>query len=304
MQDFAQSQSKILECMRTMIKDCDNALVDKLFSTLIHGKMLRSKLVLAICKESKQALELCAIIELIQSASLLHDDVIDNAPTRRNSPSFHTNFGNKNAILLGDILYARAFFELTKLPLQIAQSLSDSVVKLSIGEAEDVFMSESFNANKERYLKMCENKTASLIAASSESAAILSGLDSYKYKIYGKNLGIAFQIIDDILDVTQDAATLGKPAMSDLSEGKSTLPFILFFSHATQAEQERFLGLFAKKLDIQDQVWLKECLVRYACITESIDLAKSYAKISLETIKNECNPELSAIVESMIEREF
>ncbi|MGI0406239.1 polyprenyl synthetase family protein [Helicobacter himalayensis] len=326
--DFTQAKEKITQTMLAMIGACENDIINELFSQLQSGKMLRSKLVFAILekldsarvgqsydyesnKSSKQILEsaitLCAIIELIQSASLLHDDVIDNATTRRAKPSLNARFGNKNAIMLGDVLYAKAFYELSKFQPQIAQSLSESVVRLSIGEIEDVFMAQNFNENLARYLQMCEYKTAWLIAASAECAALLAGLaqkECAQFKEYGRNLGIAFQIIDDILDVTQSAEVLGKPSMSDFSEGKSTLPFIYLFSRAPDSVKKELLGLFRKELDSVQIVWLKENFARYECIKDSIVLAKSYAQKALDSIKDKNNPTLESLAKSMIEREF
>ncbi|RDU53729.1 octaprenyl-diphosphate synthase [Helicobacter sp. MIT 00-7814] len=326
--DFTQAKEKITQTMQTMIGACENDIINELFSHLQSGKMLRSKLVFAIlekldCARANEAetslsskssahlldsaITLCAIIELIQSASLLHDDVIDNATTRRAKPSLNARFGNKNAIMLGDVLYAKAFYELSKFPPQIAQSLSESVVRLSIGEIEDVFMAQNFNENLTRYLQMCEYKTAWLIAASAECAALLAGLEQREcaqFREYGRNLGIAFQIIDDILDVTQSAEVLGKPSMSDFSEGKSTLPFIYLFSRAPDSTKQELLGLFKKELDSTQIAWLKESFTRYECIKDSITLAKSYAKKALDSIKDKNNPTLESLAKSMIEREF
>lgn len=326
--DFTQAKEKITQTMHSMIGACENDIINKLFSHLQSGKMLRSKLVFAILekldsvradevKSSKSdkssahllesAITLCAIIELIQSASLLHDDVIDNATTRRAKPSLNARFSNKNAIMLGDVLYAKAFYELSKFPPQIAQSLSESVVRLSIGEIEDVFMTQNFNENLARYLQMCEYKTAWLIAASADCAALLAGLEQKEcaqFREYGRNLGIAFQIIDDILDVTQSAEVLGKPSMSDFSEGKSTLPFIYLFSRAPDSIKQELLGLFKKELDSAQIAWLKENFARYECIKDSIALAKSYAQIALDSIKDKNNSTLESLAKSMIEREF
>ena len=304
MQDFDKVRERIVVIMQGFVADCGNEIVTELFAKTNQGKMLRSKLLLAVSGVSEEALKLCAIIELIQSASLLHDDVIDNANTRRKSPSLNAIFGNKNAIMLGDVLYAKAFFELSTYEQSIAKSVSDSVCRLAVGEIEDVFMAQSFNTNKTRYLQMCELKTAALIAASAECGALLSGLDSQKYRSYGNNLGIAFQIIDDVLDITQSTEVLGKPAMSDLSEGKSTLPYIYLYERATQEVRQELLTLFGTPLCESKAQWLKEQLNAHHCVQDSIAKACEYALSALDSIQGEGNTQLNEIVQNMIEREF
>lgn len=304
MQDFDKVRERIVAIMQGFVADCGNEIVTELFAKTNQGKMLRSKLLLAVSGVSEEALKLCAIIELIQSASLLHDDVIDNASTRRKSPSLNAIFGNKNAIMLGDVLYAKAFFELSTYEQSIAKSVSDSVCRLAVGEIEDVFMAQSFNTNKTRYLQMCELKTAALIAASAECGALLSGLDSQKYRSYGNNLGIAFQIIDDVLDITQSTEVLGKPAMSDLSEGKSTLPYIYLYERATQEVRQELLTLFGTPLCESKAQWLKEQLNAHHCVQDSIAKAREYALSALDSIQGEGNTQLNEIVQNMIEREF
>ena len=302
--DFEWAKERIGAIMQGFVADCGNEIVNALFAKTNQGKMLRSKLLLAVSGVSEEALGLCAIIELIQSASLLHDDVIDNAHTRRNSPSLNALFGNKNAIMLGDVLYAKAFFELSAYERAIAKSVSDCVCRLAVGEIEDVFMAQSFNTNKVRYLQMCELKTAALIAASAECGALLAGLDSQKYRAYGNNLGIAFPIIDDVLDITQSAEVLGKPAMSDLSEGKSTLPYIYLYERATQEVRQELLALFAKPLSESSAQWLRVQLDSYHCVRDSIAKAREYALSALDSIQGEGNAQLSKIAQNMIEREF
>lgn len=310
-QDFAPIKQQIASIMQNFIQDSNNPLLLAQFENLSAGKMLRSKLLLAISGESQQALKLCAIIELIQSASLLHDDVIDNAKTRRAKPSINALFGNKNAIMLGDALYSKAFFELASFDAKIAQSIADSVFRLSIGEIEDVAMSECFNNNKERYIQMCADKTASLIASSAECGAILRGLESEKYKNYGCNLGIAFQIVDDILDITQSSQVLGKPAMSDFSEGKATLPYILFSQRASKKEFDTLLSLYKRELDATQRQWIQDNLLRYDCISDCIALAKEYATKAIDSIQAVQDPNaiainarLEGIITNMIQREF
>jgi len=176
---------------------------------------------------------------MIHAASLLHDDVIDNATQRRGVKSINAIFGDKSAIMVGDILYSKAFYELVDFDRDIAKSISNAVVLLSIGERKDVYLSEKFNPDIELYKEMIYQKTAVLIESASEVAAILAGKDREIYKRYGRNLGVAFQMIDDILDIISDSKTLGKPALSDFKEGKTTLPYIYLYNELDSKGKEK-----------------------------------------------------------------
>ncbi len=295
---------KIRNQMHEMIKSLNDKYILTLYESLPHGKMLRSKLILNITKTDEKSLSLCAIVELIQLASLLHDDVIDDANMRRGERSFNAKFGDKNAIMLGDILYSKAFFELTKLPLDVARVVSDSVSKLSIGEMLDVKLANGFNSDKNLYLDMIYKKTSSLIEASAISAALLAKKDEKKFSIYGKNLGLAFQIIDDVLDITQDSVKLGKPALNDFKEGKTTLPYIYMYEKLNEPDKQKLLKLFKKDLSKNEQIWIKEKLNQTGAVLKSINDAKEYGKIALNAIENENNLKLNETVSSMIDRKF
>ena len=157
--------------------------------------MLRSKLILKIAGVNEESIKLCAIVEMIHAASLLHDDVIDEADTRRGQPSVNALYDNKTSIMFGDILYSRAFTELSQMDKRVAYTISNAVTLLSIGEMIDVDLTNSFNKSYDLYLDMIYKKTASLIEASAKAAAILAGLDENKYALYGKNLGVAVETI-------------------------------------------------------------------------------------------------------------
>ncbi len=270
--------------------------------SLTQGKMLRSKLILNIAGESEASISLCAVVELIQSASLLHDDVIDESSMRRGNPSLNATFGNKNAIMLGDIFYSKAFFELTSLPVAVAKSISRAVVRLSCGELLDVELSSSFNTEESRYLEMIGDKTSSLIEASAESAAILAGVASEPFALYGRNLGLAFQIIDDILDITQDSHTLGKPALHDFAEGKATLPYIYLYHCLGESERTRLVACFGRELEESERTWIKEQMRLHRCIAKSHALAKTLGEEALLQVQG--NERLGVIVREMIERDF
>lgn len=295
---------KVQESMATLIKEFDNPYLQELFSQISSGKMLRSRLILAIAGESEESVKLSSIIELIQLASLLHDDVIDDSTMRRGKESLNALYGNKNAIMLGDALYSKAYYHLLSLPTKVAQCVSNSVCLLSSGEIRDVFMAKSFNPSMQEYILMIEEKTASLIASSAKASASLAGLDEEAYHHYGLCLGIAFQIIDDILDITQSDEVLGKPSMSDFREGKTTLPYIKLYHSLPQNEREELVALHCKALDEKQKEWLFERFRKYGSIEESIKLAKQYAQSATSRLQKGYNPKLDEMIDAMIQRSF
>lgn len=295
---------KIDLIMKNFIAELGYEPANAMFAQINSGKKLRSKLLLKIAGESEQSLKICAIIELIHLASLLHDDVIDDANTRRGSPSINASFGTKNAVMLGDILYSKGFYELSKFPHEIAGEISGAVSKLSIGEMMDVDLSAKFNDDKSAYETMIYYKTAVLIEAAAAVGAMLAGLDARNFKIYGKNLGLAFQIIDDILDVTQDAATLGKPNFSDFKEGKTTLPYIYLYESLNEVDKEKLKSLFKKDLSEAEQGWVRAKMNETGAIKKSIEAAKNLGEQAIKSVEKFNVDGLESIVKSMIDREF
>ena len=251
------------------ITDLNDKEVSVLYEQLPDGKRLRAKLILKIAGNTLSAVKTAAIVEMIHAASLLHDDVIDDAYTRRSKPSINALYGNKTAIMLGDILYSKGFFELNDISPDVAKVISNAVVQLSLGELKDVSLSKAFNLDKEVYLEMIYQKTASLMEASAGAAALLAGKPKEAYMTYGRNLGIAFQMIDDLLDITADAQTLGKPALHDFEEGKTTLPYIYLYEALGNEEQTKLRSLHAKRLSKEEELWIKMKMQEHQVIQKS-----------------------------------
>nr|WP_250323652.1 polyprenyl synthetase family protein [Campylobacter lari] len=273
-------------------------------SKLQGGKKLRSKLLLKIAGESDISYKICAIIELIHAASLLHDDVIDEAKLRRGVKSINAQFGAKNAIMLGDILYSKAFYELSLIDLKLAKIISNAVVMLSVGELMDINLSETFNTDKNAYLQMIYNKTAILIEASARCGAIIAGLDENDFAEYGKNLGFAFQIVDDILDIKGDEQILGKPAMNDFKEGKTTLAYMYLYEKLNPQDQEILKSYYKKDLSIDELAWIKNKMQGYEIFNQVGQELNTYANNALKAIEKYNIKDLEDIIKSMIEREF
>jgi len=290
--------------IKQYIDELNDPYVSRLYQNLPHGKRLRTKLILKIAGSSLKVVKTAATVEMIHAASLLHDDVIDDANTRRGHVSVNASEGNKTAIMMGDILYSKAFFELNSISTEVAKVVSNAVVQLSLGELADVRLSTTFHTNRDAYLKMLYQKTASLMEASAEAAAILAGKNRQAYRQYGCNLGLAFQMIDDVLDITEDSKTLGKPALHDFEEGKVTLPYMYLYELLAEDEQIHLRSLHRKKLSDEEASWIKSMMAKHNIIEKSYDEAKVLIVEAIELMESLGEADLTNIAKAMIERKF
>jgi len=198
------------------------------------GKRLRPLLTLlsgaALGGCSEQHIKFAATIEFIHTATLLHDDVVDISSLRRGRPTANAEFGNAPSILVGDFLYTRAFQLMVQLEdMAILRHMADTTNTIAEGEVLQLVRAGDPDTTEEQYLEVITRKTAILFAAACRGAAILSGASADTVESlhrFGLDLGIAFQMIDDLLDYAGDPATMGKNVGDDLTEGKVTLPLI------------------------------------------------------------------------------
>ena len=179
---------------------------------------------------SRSSIRMATVMEFLHTATLVHDDVIDKAETRRNRPSINSEFGNQTAVLMGDWLYMSAFeTSLAERSLPILDILTAVTRKMTEGELLQLTLLGRTDVSEEQYFDVIARKTAFLFSACCEIGALLGGADARvqgRLRDYGMNLGIAFQLIDDVLDFTGTEETLGKPSAADLVEGKVSLPLI------------------------------------------------------------------------------
>lgn len=173
---------------------------------------------------------LATVLEFIHSATLIHDDIIDEAKTRRGRPSVNRVWGNNVTVLFGDYLYAKAMeMALRAESLEVMETLSTVTLRMTEGEMLQTRYAGRIDLGEDEYHDLIERKTAELFAACCELAGVIAEVDEDRrdaLRRYGLNLGLAFQVVDDLLDFVGDSKTLGKPAASDLREGKVTLPLI------------------------------------------------------------------------------
>ena len=255
------------------------------------GKRIRPIVTLlssSICNYSgKNHLFLAACVEFIHTATLLHDDVIDESKIRRGVATANDIFGNKTSVLVGDFLFSRAFELMVQNgSKQILEILSKASSTIAQGEVLQLTTINDSTTSKEVYMKIIKNKTASLFSAASEIGAILSEEEytiQKSLKVYGEKLGIAFQLVDDALDYVGTSA-LDKNIGDDFREGKMTLPVIISLE-ASNLEEKSFWIKTIENLDQSSNDLNKaiELINKYNGITSTLALAKKY---SMEAIKS------------------
>ena len=208
------------------------------------GKRLRPALLLlmsgALEYKDAQRFNLAAVVEFIHTATLLHDDVVDESTLRRGRPTANENFGNPASVLVGDFLYSRAFQMMVDTNnMRVMHILAEATNIIAEGEVQQLMNTHDASLTEAAYLNVIRSKTAKLFEASARLAAVLAGSPEHVEKAcadYGQALGTAFQVIDDVLDYDGDAAEMGKNLGDDLREGKVTLPLIIAMQRGT-AEQ-------------------------------------------------------------------
>ena len=210
------------------------------------GKRLRPALLLmvsnALGEQRPTKHTLAAVVELIHTATLLHDDVVDESTLRRGRPTANESFGNPASVLVGDFLHTRSFQMMVEAGnMRILQVLSDATNVIAEGEVQQLINTHDASLDEAGYLHVIRSKTAKLFEASTQIAAILAGANptiEAACATYGQALGTAFQIIDDVLDYDGDAAEMGKNLGDDLREGKCTLPLIIAMQRATAEDAQ------------------------------------------------------------------
>lgn len=239
-QSLAPDMSIVDRIIRTRLHS-DVALVNQMSEYIINngGKRLRPALVVlsanALGYSGKYHHDLAAVVEFIHTATLLHDDVVDESDLRRGQATASALFGNAASVLVGDFLYSRAFQMMVEVnDMRVMQTLADATNTIAEGEVLQLLSCHDANVDAASYLRVIYCKTAKLFEAAMRLGAILSQVDNATEEAvakYGVHLGTAFQLVDDILDYSGDEHETGKNLGDDLSEGKPTLPLIYAMQH-------------------------------------------------------------------------
>src|SRR5210317_564796 len=232
----APDMVRVNDCIRDSLQS-EVVLINQIANYIVAsgGKRLRPMLLTlsahACGYQGSNHIPLAAIIEFIHTATLLHDDVVDESDLRRGQQSAHSVWGNAASVLVGDFLYSRSFQMMVGLDsMRIMEVLAETTNTIAEGEVQQLLNMGDPEVDQQRYMQVIENKTAKLFEAACRLGAIISDQTpevESALAVYGNRLGAAFQITDDVLDYTGDTATMGKNAGDDLAEGKPTLPLII-----------------------------------------------------------------------------
>ncbi|MEE8296014.1 MAG: polyprenyl synthetase family protein [Sphingomonadales bacterium] len=313
-EDMNLVNSTILEMMQSPV-----ALIPQLAGHLIAsgGKRLRPLLTLASAKmvgyEGNRHCRLAACVEFIHTATLLHDDVVDESELRRGQDSAHTIWGTKPSVLVGDFLFSRAFeLMVDDGSLKVLKILSHASSVIAEGEVMQLITSNDTETTEEDYLAVVEGKTAELFAAACEVGAVVAERPEKEEKAlrsYGRNLGVAYQLVDDALDYSAKQAVLGKSVGDDFREGKITLPIILAFARGN--DKERTFWRKVLEENIQTDKDLKEAmayLTKHNALEDTIQRARHYGDIAKDALgifpKSEAREALLDIVDFSIKRAY
>jgi octaprenyl-diphosphate synthase len=239
--DFAAVNDLIIQELHS-----DVGLVENIGHYIVGGggKRLRPLLTLLAAKalgyQGRQHVELAAVIEFIHTATLLHDDVVDISQLRRGRPTANANWGNAPSVLVGDFIYSRAFQLMVRIgSMDVMQLMSTTTNQIAEGEVLQLTRVGNADTSQQVYLDVITRKTAVLFAAAAKGAGLLAGTDESRLQQlyeFGTHLGIAFQLLDDVLDYDGDPALTGKNVGDDLAEGKPTLPLIHAINNGTETE--------------------------------------------------------------------
>ena len=281
------------------------------------GKRLRPMLTLASARafgyRGDKHMKLAAAVEFIHTATLLHDDVIDESGMRRGQVAAHVVWGNQPSVLVGDFLFSRAFQLMVECGnLRILEVLSKAAAVIAEGEIMQLSVANDTTATEETYLKVIEAKTAELFAAAAEVGALVAGHDGAEaaaMRAYGHNLGIAFQLVDDALDYAGSSDAMGKSVGDDFRDGKITLPIVLAFDRGT--DQERAFWRRTLEAGNQSDADLAEAiriLKRREAIATTFETARRYGEIAHEALshvpRNAVTEALDGVVDFCIARTY
>lgn len=254
------------------------------------GKRIRPLLALAAGKligcDIEPSVQLAAAVEFIHTATLFHDDVIDESKLRRGKYTANNIWGNKVSILVGDFLLSKAFKLMVATgSLDALEMLSSTSATIIESEVWQLDLINKINMPQDEYIKLITGKTAVLFAAACATPAIVAQIEEHSIKNlynFGLNLGVAFQITDDLLDYTSQNAKFGKTVGSDLLEGKITLPLIILRSFLANEEYE----IYKQSIEKQDIDKVIHLLNKYNCINKCTEIALQYSQLAIQNLSN------------------
>lgn len=281
------------------------------------GKRLRPAILLVVSRllgyDGDRDIAYAAMVEMIHTATLVHDDIIDRATVRRGRATANHRWGNQLTVLLGDWLYIRAMeLALAEGDVPALRALSRATCQMTEGEILGLGLQGGSQLTREQYLDITRRKTAELFSVACSLPTYLSpAFERHRPALeeYGRNIGMCFQIVDDILDITGSQKNLGKSVFSDLREGKLTLPFILVLPHLSTAERATLEGVLATgELAGTSPEQLRELLERHGAVEESRRAADEFGRRAVAALAGmPQGPEVNALAAAprfVVERDY
>ncbi|MGB4223394.1 MAG: polyprenyl synthetase family protein, partial [Syntrophorhabdus sp.] len=292
--DLARLESTIQKLITTKI-----GFIKEIVNHIIRsgGKRVRPILIILTARlcgyKGEKHIPYAAIIEFIHTATLLHDDVVDNAQTRRGSSTANTLWGNEPSVLVGDFLFSKSFELMAHNGNEeIMRIMSEATTSLAEGEILELLKTCDIDTTEEEYFEIIKNKTASLFSAACEVGAILGRVNQTKraaLRDFGYNLGMAFQLTDDVLDYTSYDAVLGKRVGTDLKEGKVTLPLIHALVSSEEKEKDYINTVINNtKVTARDFVRVGKIIKKYGGVEYTTNATRQFiekAKLNLQAFK-------------------
>jgi geranylgeranyl diphosphate synthase type I len=293
---------EILDSVNRLIREYINCAVQKLCEASYHlftggGKRLRPLILVATSDmlggNRERALKAGVAVEILHNFTLIHDDIMDNDTMRRGLPTVHVKYGVPMAILAGDLLHAIAFKALNDAfkgsdELYDAMDLfTKGIITISEGQAMDMSFEERWDVTEPEYLEMIYKKTAALFSVSAGLGALVAGeRNSVSHMIdYGKNLGLAFQIVDDILGLVGDEKEIGKPVYSDIREGKKTILVIKTLSEASSAEREKVMKALGNRSATKEELKEAADIIKAHSLEYAYKLAEKYKEEAIKALE-------------------
>ncbi len=295
----------------------DNPLLRQILTHLSagRGKQLRPMLVLLAAQKvhgiNDKTIQTAVALELLHTATLVHDDVVDNSPLRRGMPSMQALWGNKVAVLMGDLLFSKVISLISNLRnLHILNIISDLGASLSGGEILQLHQKDGMWITEEDYYTIIDYKTARLFASCAEAGAASSGATMRQlnaFRQYGYHLGMCFQLKDDVLDYS-DNEDMGKPTLQDIRDRKVTLPLLIAMQRATAEERVHIRELAEGELTFETENEIKSFVLRYDGIRYTYKKMEEHRQKALEAISfyhpDETTAALSALLDYAITRVY
>lgn len=313
--------AKDMQAVNAMISQqlqSDVALINQLSFYIINGggKRIRPLIAVLVANalnyQGDRHITCATFIEFIHTATLLHDDVVDESTLRRGKDTANAIFGNAASVLVGDFIYTRAFQLMARLgSLPVMQVMSDAVNVIAAGEVLQLMNCNDPDTTEQSYMQVIYSKTARLFEVAAECSALLSEATEQQVqamKLYGRYLGTAFQLIDDVLDYCADVDKLGKNLGDDLEEGKPTLPLLHAMQHATDDERQLIRSIIEHGHGRKYLAEVQAMMDKYQSLTYTTEKAKQEAQKAIDSLSviddNPYKEALISLAKISVERSY